>query len=102
MSPRANCWPACRDTLRHAGVVNVCRHAQDLFPGTPLYALVGGLHLVYPNEDLIDETIAELKKFNFRLIIPGHCTGWRVVHGFVSAFGGETVDPLAVGTQQFL
>ena len=24
----------------HAGVVNVCRHAQDLFPGTPLYALV--------------------------------------------------------------
>jgi 7,8-dihydropterin-6-yl-methyl-4-(beta-D-ribofuranosyl)aminobenzene 5'-phosphate synthase len=86
----------------HAGVVNVCRHAQDLFPGTPLYALVGGLHLVYPNEDLIDETIAELKKFNFRLIIPGHCTGWRAVHGFASAFGGETVDPLAVGTQQFL
>jgi metal-dependent hydrolase (beta-lactamase superfamily II) len=32
---------------------------------------VGGLHLVYPNEDLIDETIAELNKFGFRLIIPG-------------------------------
>jgi 7,8-dihydropterin-6-yl-methyl-4-(beta-D-ribofuranosyl)aminobenzene 5'-phosphate synthase len=38
----------------HAGIVNVCRHAHELFPGIPLYALVGGLHLVYPNEDLID------------------------------------------------
>jgi 7,8-dihydropterin-6-yl-methyl-4-(beta-D-ribofuranosyl)aminobenzene 5'-phosphate synthase len=86
----------------HAGIVNVCCHAQELFPETPFYALVGGLHLVYPNEDLIDETIAELNKFGFRLIIPGHCTGWRAVHAFATAFGGGTVDPLAVGTQQFL
>jgi 7,8-dihydropterin-6-yl-methyl-4-(beta-D-ribofuranosyl)aminobenzene 5'-phosphate synthase len=86
----------------HAGVVNVCRHAQELFRGVPLYALVGGLHLVYPNEDLIEDTVAELKKFDFRLIIPGHCTGWRAVHAFATAFGPDTVDALAVGTQQFL
>jgi len=86
----------------HAGVVNICRHAQELFPATPLYALVGGLHLVYPNEDLIDATIAELKKFNLSVIIPGHCTGWRAVHAFVRAFGEKTVDPLAVGTRQSL
>ena len=73
----------------HAGVVNVCRHAQDLFPGTSLYALVGGLHLVYPNEDLIDEIIAELKKFNFRLIIPGHCTGWRRYTGSPAHLGAR-------------
>jgi metal-dependent hydrolase (beta-lactamase superfamily II) len=70
----------------HAGIVNVCRHAEELFPATPLYALVGGLHLVYPNEELIEETIAEIKKFGFRVIIPGHCTGWRAVHAFISAF----------------
>ena len=86
----------------HAGVINICRHAQELFPATPLYALVGGLHLVYPNEDLIDATIAELKKFNLSVIIPGHCTGWRAVHAFVRAFGEKTVDPLAVGTRQSL
>ena len=45
----------------HAGVVNICRHAQEVFPGVPLYALVGGLHLVYPNEGIIPETIAELR-----------------------------------------
>src|SRR5215469_4662558 len=86
----------------HAGVINICRHAQELFPATPLYALVGGLHLAGPNEDLIDATIAELRKFNLSVILPGHCTGWRAVHAFVRAFGEKTVDPLAVGTHQSL
>ncbi len=86
----------------HAGVVNICRHARDLFPHTPFYALVGGLHLVYPNEDLIEATIAALKPFGLRVIIPGHCTGWRAVHAFVSAFGEHAVDPLAVGSRQSL
>jgi 7,8-dihydropterin-6-yl-methyl-4-(beta-D-ribofuranosyl)aminobenzene 5'-phosphate synthase len=67
-----------------------------------VYALVGGLHLVYPNEDLIDATIAELKTFDIGLIIPGHCTGWRAVQALVAAFGASTVDPLAVGTRQTL
>jgi len=86
----------------HAGIVNICSHARDLFPETPLYALVGGLHLVYPNEDLVDPTIVELKKFNFSVIVPGHCTGWRAVHALVRAFGEDRVDPLAVGTRQSL
>ena len=86
----------------HAGIVNICSHARDLFPDTPLYALVGGLHLVYPNEDLIDPTIAALATFNFSVIVPGHCTGWRAVHAFLRAFGEDRVDPLAVGTRQSL
>ena len=65
-----------------------------------LYALVGGLHLVHPNEDLIDETIAALKPFDLRVIIPGHCTGWRAVNRFIAAFGETTVDPMAVGSRQ--
>ena len=86
----------------HAGVVNICRHAQEVFPGVPLYALVGGLHLVYPNEGIIPETIAELRTFGLRVIIPGHCTGWRAVHALIGAFGEEIVDPLAVGSRQTL
>lgn len=86
----------------HAGVVNICRHVRDLCPGIPLYALIGGLHLVYPNEDLIDETIAALRPFEFGLIMPGHCTGWKAVHAFAGAFGVHRVDPLAVGTRYSL
>ena len=86
----------------HAGIVNVCRHAQTEFPNVPFYALIGGLHLVYPNEDLIEETITELKTLGVRHILVGHCTGWRAIHALVEAFGEEVVDPLAVGTRQSL
>jgi 7,8-dihydropterin-6-yl-methyl-4-(beta-D-ribofuranosyl)aminobenzene 5'-phosphate synthase len=83
----------------HAGIINVCRHAKEQFPDAPFYALVGGLHLVYPNEDLIEETIAELKGFGLKVIIAGHCTGWRAMNALVNAFGEEVVDPLAVGSR---
>jgi len=86
----------------HAGVVNVCAHVRELFPSVPLYALVGGLHLAFPNEDLIDRTVAELQKFSLKAIIAGHCTGWRAMHALVNAFGEGVVDPLAVGTRQSL
>jgi len=86
----------------HAGVVNICHHAQQMFPGIPLYALVGGFHLVHPNEDLIDATIAALRPLDFKVIVPGHCTGWRAVHRFINAFGDATVDPMAVGSRQTL
>ncbi len=83
----------------HAGVINICNHARELFPDIPLYALVGGLHLVHPNEDLIGETIDELKKFGLKVIIPGHCTGWRAIHSLINAFGERVIDPLAVGSK---
>jgi 7,8-dihydropterin-6-yl-methyl-4-(beta-D-ribofuranosyl)aminobenzene 5'-phosphate synthase len=86
----------------HAGIVNICHHARALFPDVPLYAVIGGLHLVYPNEDLIGATVDELKSLNIARIIPGHCTGWRAVHALVGAFGERHVDPLAVGTQHAL
>jgi 7,8-dihydropterin-6-yl-methyl-4-(beta-D-ribofuranosyl)aminobenzene 5'-phosphate synthase len=83
----------------HAGIVNICQQAQEMSPGTPLYALVGGFHLVHPNEDLIDRTIAALEPFGFSVIIPGHCTGWRAVHAFINAFGEARIDPMAVGSR---
>ena len=86
----------------HAGLLNICSHAQEVFPEVPLYAVVGGLHLVFPNGDIIQETIAELHKFGLKVIIPGHCTGWRAVYALVNAFGEEVVDPLAVGSRQTL
>jgi len=83
----------------HAGIINICTHAQELFPDVPLYALVGGLHLVYPNEGFVEETVDVLKGFGIRLIIPGHCTGWRAVHALINAFGEDVVNPLAVGSR---
>ena len=81
----------------HAGVVNVMRHARDVFAGWPLYAVVGGFHLAGANETLIPDTVRDLGAFGLRYIVPGHCTGWRATSALAAAYGDQRVVPLAVG-----
>ena len=62
----------------HAGVVNTCRHATGLAEGmAPLYAVQGGFHLADAEQLQIAESIRDLKALGARLLLPGHCTGWR-------------------------
>ena len=73
-------------------------HARSVFPDTPLYAVMGGLHLSGPGpEKIIPDTVRDLARFGLRMIAPGHCTGWRAVTALVNAFGEEIVVPSAVG-----
>jgi 7,8-dihydropterin-6-yl-methyl-4-(beta-D-ribofuranosyl)aminobenzene 5'-phosphate synthase len=81
----------------HAGIVNVCTHVTSLFPGIPLYAAIGGLHLGGVMERLIPDTVEGLRPFNITHIITGHCTGWRALHALANAFG-DAVSQSAVGT----
>jgi 7,8-dihydropterin-6-yl-methyl-4-(beta-D-ribofuranosyl)aminobenzene 5'-phosphate synthase len=81
----------------HAGIVNVVLHALDLFPGVPLLAVIGGLHLAGPNEAIIPDTVAALRALDPGSVCAGHCTGWRAVNALAGAFGEERIVPLAVG-----
>jgi 7,8-dihydropterin-6-yl-methyl-4-(beta-D-ribofuranosyl)aminobenzene 5'-phosphate synthase len=85
----------------HAGLINVLTHARSVFPSIPLYGAMGGLHLSGINERVIPETVADLKKFNLKLLAPGHCTGWRAVSRMAREFGDELV-PLAVGKKYLI
>lgn len=80
----------------HAGVVNVLSHARECFDGTPLYAVVGGLHLAGPSESRIPNTVRDLREFGLCRIVPAHCTGWRAVSALSAALG-DAVVPSAVG-----
>ncbi|MCS6890698.1 MAG: MBL fold metallo-hydrolase [Rhodovarius sp.] len=80
----------------HAGIVNVLQAAREAFPGEPLHAVIGGLHLSGENEAIIPETVAAMGPYAPRLIIPAHCTGWRAVQALTAAYG-ERVVPAAVG-----
>jgi 7,8-dihydropterin-6-yl-methyl-4-(beta-D-ribofuranosyl)aminobenzene 5'-phosphate synthase len=80
----------------HAGLINVLNHARSLFPGVPLYGVMGGLHLSGSTEKIIPETIEDLKSFDLKLLAPGHCTGWRALTAMTRVFGDELV-PSAVG-----
>jgi 7,8-dihydropterin-6-yl-methyl-4-(beta-D-ribofuranosyl)aminobenzene 5'-phosphate synthase len=84
----------------HAGIVNVLLDARDAFPEVPLYRVLGGLHLSGAAvEQRIPGTVAELKAFQLRQIMPAHCTGWRALHALLNAFAEAVVTPCAVGSR---
>lgn len=84
----------------HAGIVNVLLHTSQVFPDTPIYGVLGGLHLSGAAiEPLIPDTVAHLKQFRLRQIMPAHCTGWRAVYALLREFGESVVTPSAVGSR---
>jgi 7,8-dihydropterin-6-yl-methyl-4-(beta-D-ribofuranosyl)aminobenzene 5'-phosphate synthase len=85
----------------HAGVVNVLKDAGRCFPGVPLHAVMGGLHLSGPTEKIIPDTVQALREFNLTTIASGHCTGWRAMIALTNAFGDGVVAPTAVGKRFF-
>jgi 7,8-dihydropterin-6-yl-methyl-4-(beta-D-ribofuranosyl)aminobenzene 5'-phosphate synthase len=85
----------------HAGLINVLTHARAVFPSVPLYGAMGGLHLSGINEKVIPETVADLKKFDLKMLAPGHCTGWRAVSQMAREFGDKLV-PSAVGKKYLI
>ena len=81
----------------HAGVVNVLMHVRTSFPGVPLHAVIGGLHLSGLNEAVIPQTVEGLRTFDLKTIAAGHCTGWRALMALGNAFGDKILAPTAVG-----
>ncbi|MGQ0653155.1 MAG: MBL fold metallo-hydrolase [Betaproteobacteria bacterium] len=85
----------------HAGLINVLRHAREVFPSVPLYGAMGGLHLSGATEKIIPDTMRDLQSFGLKLLAPGHCTGWRALSAMARVFGDELV-PSAVGKKYLI
>jgi len=83
----------------HAGIINVLKHARETFPKTPLYAVMGGLHLAGANEGIIPDTIEAIKEFRLAKIAAGHCTGWRALSALATEFGDDILTPTVVGSR---
>src|SRR5215510_7858531 len=86
----------------HAGAINSIRYAQKLTGADTVYALLGGLHLTGAIfEPIIAPTLNELKTIAPRLVMPGHCTGWKAIHAFAREFPEAYVQS-SVGTSLVL
>ncbi|HYO85790.1 MAG TPA: MBL fold metallo-hydrolase [Dermatophilaceae bacterium] len=69
----------------HAGVVNIVRHAMRLTGVNRLHALIGGFHLGGPAfEPIIPATVDALAQWEPKVLVPGHCTGWRAQHALAA------------------
>jgi 7,8-dihydropterin-6-yl-methyl-4-(beta-D-ribofuranosyl)aminobenzene 5'-phosphate synthase len=65
----------------HAGAINVLRHTQLLTGVEQVHAFVGGMHLTGGLfEAIIPRTVEELAAIGPKVLVPGHCTGWRALH----------------------
>lgn len=82
----------------HAGVINVLKDASNVFAGLPLFGVMGGFHLSGPGpESIIPNTVADIRSFGLKRIMPGHCTGWRAVSELSRIFDDDVLVPCAVG-----
>lgn len=61
----------------HAGVVNTARRAVDVGSGAPLFTVIGGFHLTDAEKGKLQSTVDDLKALEPKVLMPGHCSGWR-------------------------
>ncbi|KAJ5619854.1 hypothetical protein N7510_003838 [Penicillium lagena] len=85
----------------HAGVVNVARHAKELGNGAPLYSIVGGYHLADADPEKRKKSMDDLKALDPKLLMPGHCTGWKFKN-LISQELGSRLVPIFAGTHYTL
>lgn len=61
----------------HAGLINTLNYVTELRPEKPIHTVIGGTHLAAANEERMSKTIAALRKFDIRNLLPMHCTGFQ-------------------------
>jgi 7,8-dihydropterin-6-yl-methyl-4-(beta-D-ribofuranosyl)aminobenzene 5'-phosphate synthase len=71
----------------HRGVINTIRHAQKLTGLEPVYAVIGGTHLVSASPQRLDLTIAELLNLGIQRLGVSHCTGLPASAVLAQRFG---------------
>jgi 7,8-dihydropterin-6-yl-methyl-4-(beta-D-ribofuranosyl)aminobenzene 5'-phosphate synthase len=65
---------------------------------TPLHAVLGGFHLGTSVAEDIQQTVQDLKELDPKILLPGHCTGWRAKFEIEKQMPGRLV-PCIVGTK---
>jgi 7,8-dihydropterin-6-yl-methyl-4-(beta-D-ribofuranosyl)aminobenzene 5'-phosphate synthase len=80
----------------HSGVINTLDAVTALFPSVPLWAVVGGFHLLHADAKRIKRSVEYLKALDPKRVIAGHCTGFDALCSLRRAFA-ERFSVLSVG-----
>jgi len=62
----------------HSGLVNTLEHIKRVV-NKPIKTVIGGLHLLYANDNRLDNTINYLNSSEVTTLYPSHCTGEAVM-----------------------
>ncbi|MEO1119661.1 MAG: MBL fold metallo-hydrolase [Pseudomonadota bacterium] len=70
----------------HAGICNICEHAKSV-TGQPLYAVLGGFHLLAAENPPVEETIGYFQAEAPEVLLPMHCVDFPTLARFHTTFG---------------
>jgi len=71
----------------HRGIINSMTYAKTLFPNKPIYAVIGGAHLMEAQPERVRKTSEALIREDVKLVSLGHCTGLPAVFEISKALG---------------
>ena len=75
----------------HSGILNILNKSKDLKLNNKKLAIIGGLHLSKKDNSHIDNIISEFKKYNIKLLVPMHCTGFNAFGKLMNSFSDNCV-----------
>lgn len=70
----------------HRGVINTLDYAVQLMETAEIFGVVGGMHLCHAEEEKIERTIMELRRYNIQRLLPMHCSGFKARMAMAQAF----------------
>jgi len=80
----------------HRGIINTLNHVVKLTGKNKIYAIMGGLHLIYADKEKLNKISNCIRDFGIEKMIVGHCTGFSATNALVNEFG-DRVTPNTVG-----
>lgn len=60
----------------HAGLINTLEHIAHVTGRRDVFAVIGGTHLGFCNQEQLDKTIAAIRSLWLTKLAAGHCTGF--------------------------
>lgn len=87
----------------HAGVVNTLHYVGQLTDHRPIYAVLGGMHLLTASADRLNRTLEAFRDWGAQRFGPAHCTGmtatarlWATLPGRCTSFAVGTVSEFPI------
>ncbi|MFP4221900.1 MAG: MBL fold metallo-hydrolase, partial [Phormidium sp.] len=81
----------------HAGIINTLASIRHV-TNSPIYAVMGGMHLLHASEERLAATMETLSQYNIQHIGANHCTGTKAIARLWQQFGDRCFEA-HVGTR---
>ena len=86
------------NSCSHGGVCNIVNEVREALPGKPVYAMIGGFHLVHKGRRELESIAKEIKAVHIPLLYTGHCTGEKAMD-ILKSVVGDSVKTLHTGME---